>query len=112
MALARTGGHSEGELDDETLILRIVKNALKVARNQKQVTVRVSPDQVAVVQENLGPILADFPATGFIDVTADSRIKTNGCIVESDVGVVDASIEVQLAAMKRSLMKNIKKAKS
>ena len=42
-----------GEIDEHELVVRIVKNALAVMRNQQQVVVRVSPDQVETVRESL-----------------------------------------------------------
>ena len=99
-----------GEMDDREVIVRVVKNALAVARNQKQVTLRVSPAEADSVRERVNEILSGFPAVSFIDVTADNRLSAGGCILESDMGVVDASIEVQLAAIRKSLLKSFKRA--
>ena len=38
---------------------------------------------------------------------ADSRLSDGGCILETDVGVVDASIDVQLQAIENSLSKSL-----
>lgn len=96
-----------GELDDHELILRIVKNALQVVRNQRQVTLRVSPDQEPVVRERIGEILAEDSGTSFIEVVPDYRLQRGGCILETEVGVVDASAEVQLAALEKALKSRI-----
>jgi type III secretion protein L len=98
-----------GDMDDKTLVLKVVRNALNVVRNQKQVTLRVSPDQVNHVRESLNSILADFPAISFIDVTGDGRVKGGGCILETEIGVVDAGVEVQLEAIQDSLEKKFQK---
>ncbi len=98
-----------GEIDDRELVVRVVKNALAAARNQKQVTVRVSPKQVDLVKSRLHEISSEFPAVSFIEVVADGRLPPNGCIVESEIGIVDASVEVQLEAIERSLRKSFKR---
>lgn len=92
-----------GELDDVELIRRVVQSAMRVMRNQKQVTLRVNPDMVEPVQKRLADIMADFPGVTFVDVAPDARMRRGGCILESELGVVDASIEIQLEALKRSL---------
>ena len=98
-----------GEIDDRDLVQRVVRSALSVVRNQKQVTLRVSPDEVETVKASLNTIIADFPAISFIDVMGDGRLKHGGCILETEIGVVDASIDIQLEAIRRSLLKVIKK---
>lgn len=94
-----------GEFDDHDLILRIVRSVLAVARNQKQVTLRVAPQQLETVRENLTTIMADFPSINFIDVVADGRLQEGGCLLESEIGVVDASLEIQLNAIRTALKK-------
>jgi type III secretion protein L len=95
-----------GALDDRELIRRIVKNALSVVRSQKQVTVRVAPDQAAAVKEQLNDILKPYPSIGIVDIVADGRLSRGGCILESDIGSVDASIEIQLEAIRRAIAKS------
>lgn len=97
-----------GEIDDRTLITKVIQSALTVVRNQKQVTLRVSPKQVETVKGALDGILGSFPAISFIDVMGDGRLKEGGCILESEIGVVDASIDVQLEAIRKSLTKRLK----
>lgn len=94
-----------GELDSNELILRVVNNALEVARTQKQVTLRVAPSQADFLREKLNEILANFPSINFIDITPDPRLKQGGCILETEMGFVDASVDVQLEAIRKSLLK-------
>lgn len=94
-----------GEMDEKELITRIVRHALEVVRNQKQVTVRVSPSQIDAVRAEIDDILKNFSSIHFIDVTADSRLKAGGCILETEIGVVDASLDFQIEAVRKSLSK-------
>lgn len=90
-----------GEFDKTELTVNLIRNALQHVRNEKHVTVRIAPDQCAEVQERLNSILADYRGVGFIDLVSDPRLSHGDCIMESPMGVVDASVEVQLAAMQR-----------
>lgn len=94
-----------GEFDDRALVVRVVHNALRVMRNQKQVTLRVAPEQVENVQHHLTEIMADYAGISFVDVSGDARLRAGGCILESELGIVDASIDVQLDALRRALAK-------
>ncbi len=96
-----------GEMGDRERIVSIVKHALAVARNQSKVTVRACPADVEAIQEQLDEIMRPYPAVSFIDVVSDSRLSPGGCILETDVGVVDASIDVQLQAIEKSLAKSL-----
>jgi len=99
-----------GEMDDRELIVKVVRQALSVVRNQKQVALRVSPGQVETVKEKLNEIAGDYPVISFIDVLPDGRLQNGGCILESEVGVVDASVDVQVKAIQRAVMKSFKKS--
>ncbi len=92
-----------GELDEGSLIQHVVHESMRTMRNQRQVTVRVAPDAVAEVQHRLTTIMADYAGVSFVEVTADARLRRGGCILESELGVVDASVDVQLEALSRAL---------
>ena len=64
----------------------------------------------ALRREKIREITADFPTIGIIDIEADPRLDTGGCIMESDIGVVDATVEVQIAALRSSMMKSFKRS--
>ncbi len=92
-----------GEFDDQKMVISLVKNALQHVRHEKSVTVRVPPTQFTAVQAKTSEILADYRGVGFIDVVADERLKTGDCIIESELGVIDASIDIQLKALEQRI---------
>ena len=48
-----------------------------------------------------------YPTVESFDVVEDPRLKGASCILETEAGVADASVETQLAAIERSLKKHI-----
>ena len=66
-------------------------------------TEAVAPESVAEVQGRLADIMADYSGISFVEVQADTRLRRGGCILESELGVVDASLDVQLEALSRAL---------
>lgn len=91
------------DFDNYEVALRATREALLLANNQKNVTLRVEPDQVSGFRERILSSLKDYPEIHHIEVIADARLDQGGCILETEVGVVDASIEGQLMALKRAL---------
>lgn len=99
-----------GEMDDRERVVSVVRHALEVVRNEKQVTLRVAPAGIDAVRERLNPILAGFPGITALDVTADGRLRPGGCTLETEIGVVDSGVDVQLEAVRRALTKTMKGA--
>ena len=95
------------EIGDENLVMGVTRKAMKaVVRNQRQITLRVNPRMAPVVKARTAELLKDFPSLDFIEVNEDERLDGRACVVETAAGTVDASIEVQLGAIERSIRKN------
>ena len=91
--------------DDKDMVVGLIKSALQHVRNQHEVTVRVPPSQFSHVKEKAAAILADYKGVGFINPVSDPRLEKGSCILESKIGVIDASIDVQMEALKRRFSK-------
>ena len=96
------------EFDRKDVVEQVVKRALESTRNEAQVIVRVSPAQADRLQEKLQKITAAFPKIQFLTVQADSRLAEDGCVLETEMGMVDASLETQLKAIEKALIKSMK----
>ena len=94
-----------GEFDQDEMAVNLVRNALQHVRNEKQVTIRIPPSQFNMVKSRLNEILAEYKGVGFIDLVSDERLSTGDCIMESDIGVVDASVDLQLEALQKRFEK-------
>ncbi|WP_325168957.1 HrpE/YscL family type III secretion apparatus protein [Melaminivora jejuensis] len=94
----------EGYDDDERVLL-VVRGALAVVRNQKQMTLRLPPERVDGVRERVNELLAAYPGVGYLDMVADARLKGDACILESEIGLVEASIDGQIAALEGAFRK-------
>ncbi len=57
----------------------------------RHITLRVNPDDVALVSQGAADVLAARGAR----VVGDATVLRGGCIVESDIGVIDASVETR-----------------
>ena len=91
------------DYDQVALTLKVVREALSLVSNQKQVTVRVHPEQVTAVRDQIARVHKDFPEIGYLDISADARLDQGGCILETEVGIIDASLDGQLEALSRAI---------
>lgn len=97
-----------GEMEDRSVVLKVVRNALAVVRNQSTVTLRVCPDEATHVEAHLSDLLGQYAGISFLEITPDPRLQKGGCILETEIGVVDASVDVQLEAICEALRRSIK----
>ncbi len=91
--------------DDREKALIVVRNALAVVRNQKQMTLRLHPDEVEVVRANVNDLLAAYPGVGYLDILPDGRLEKGSCILESEIGLVEASLDAQVAAVRNAFQR-------
>ncbi len=98
------------EIGDEELVVQIVRKVMNaVVRNQRRITLKVAPEMVSVVRGRLNEILADYPLLEEIDVQENTRLSGAACMIETEAGIADASVETQLAAIEASLKKHFSK---
>lgn len=75
----------------------------ELSRGGGVATLRVHPGERAAAQEAVRHTANLREASLVIEVLADSGLPLGGCVFESDLGMLDASLEVQLAGLKRLL---------
>ena len=98
------------EIGDREMVIQIVRKTMAaVIRTQRQVTLKVAPELVETVRARVSELSAAFPTIETFDVVEDPRLKGSSCVLETEAGVADASVESQLAAIERSLKKRIAK---
>jgi type III secretion protein L len=90
-----SGGAARGE---------IVVNALRAARAQETLTVRVSAADLPALERMRAEKNNAFGRAQFIDFVADQAVANGGCIIESQSGTIDARIETQLRILENALL--------
>lgn len=81
----------------------IVFNALRQVRQQERLTVRVSQEDLALV-EQMRQRIDSYGRHRDIDFVADRAVRAGGCIVESQSGTTDARVEIQLRILENALL--------
>ena len=96
------------EIGDKEMVVNIVRKTMNaVIRTQRHVTLKVAPEMVAVVKERVAALRQDYPTVETFDVVEDPRLKGPACVLETEAGVADASVDTQFAAIERSLKRHL-----
>lgn len=91
IALARQVVRSELALRPE-LVTQVAQEALAATLvTAQQIAVHLHPDDLLLVQTQAGEAMAERGAR----LVADASLTRGGCVVDSEVGVVDASVEAR-----------------
>jgi type III secretion protein L len=99
-----------GEFPEEELVLRQARAALHVVRSEPRITLRVRPEVEENLRNRLGEILRGQGEVSFLEIVADEGMESGGCRLETEVGIVDASLELQLQALEKVMLARVEKA--
>lgn len=80
-------------------IVGVVRTALLDARQQREVIVRVNPDDAETLRRQQPRLLEVLARANTIDVRPDPGITRGGCVVATELGTIDATLERQLEAL-------------
>lgn len=89
---------------DPQIVLNTVLDVLRtLSKNEPKITIVVNPVQVQYIKDTLPEELKLLGMETKLSVLADENIMEGGCIVQTNNGVVDASIEAQLDIVQNAL---------
>lgn len=88
---------------DPDVVFSIIENALQASVRADYYRVRVNPEDLEKVSEKKPLFLASISGLKNISFEADSTITPGGCLVDSELGEVDATLETQMAAIQQAL---------
>jgi len=106
LSIARQVIHSEVSLNRELVLITIDK-ALRAAVRSDHYHIKVHPEDLALVTESKPLFITSINGLEGISVEGDPQISRGGCLIESDLGAVDASIEGQLEEIRRTLLSTV-----
>lgn len=96
-----------GSFDREELVAQVVGHALRLVRDEKKVLLRVASEDAAAVENRLADLVRRYPGMGRVDVMADASLTPGGCVMETDIGVVDATLDRQLQIIEDTFRRHL-----
>lgn len=84
-------------------VVGIVRATLRDATQQREINVRVHPADVDILRKNQRRLLDMLARAGNIEIREDEAVRRGGCIVVTEQGTIDATLDRQLAAIEEAL---------
>lgn len=88
---------------DPSAVVDLAAEALQHAGEPRALRIRCHPDDLALLESGRPRLLDRVRSAGALRVEADEDIARGGCVIESELGIVDARLNVQLDAIERAL---------
>ncbi|MDR3078071.1 MAG: HrpE/YscL family type III secretion apparatus protein [Planctomycetota bacterium] len=101
-----------GSFDREDLAVQAVGHALRLVRDEKRVLLRVAAADADTVRRRLEEITLRYPGMGRVDVASDASLSPGGCVMETDVGVIDATLDRQLSIIEDTFRRHLEERRS
>jgi len=86
------------------VILQIVQEAIKKAAHREKVIIRVNALDLEAV-EGQRPLLREKSGSQDLIILPDPTVQPGGCVLETDLGTVDARIDTQFKQIEECLLK-------
>lgn len=101
--IAKTIIKRELDSDPQVLINTIVDVLKTVSKSEPKVVIRVRPQSVQFVKDTIPNITYEYGIDSKINIVADPTVEEGGCILQTNNGIVDASVDTQLEIIKKAL---------
>lgn len=89
------------EIEVQT-VERVVHEALKQVHDTAEVSVRLNPEDFALLRKHKSPLLDGLPEIGSLRFSASPDVTRGGCIVQTRFGLIDALRETKLEQLRKA----------
>ena len=76
--------------------MHLIDNALHNLEKSKRIVIRVSKEDIAMVSSKRSYFAKELKEDTELDITEDTSLSANQCIIETDNKIVDCSLDAQL----------------
>ena len=91
--------------EHKELVLKLLQDTLLKVDGTGSIIVHVAKEDYACVQEQKGALLEEAGMqSGSVEIVSDAALARAQCMIETEGGVYDCSLDTELAELKRRLM--------
>jgi flagellar biosynthesis/type III secretory pathway protein FliH len=109
LAVARKVVCQEVKTNKE-VVLEIVQAALSRVEVPGEITIKLNPADLQFIRETNIQLTDFFPHLDHVKFEAEASISNGGCIIETNLGEIDARIEKQFQVVEETFRNEFKKA--
>lgn len=88
--------------ENDKAILNVIRLAINDAVGEKLI-VKVNPKDYEKIKKNEKELLGSLEDHLTVHFREDEHVEVGGCIVDTEIGTIDAQLETQLRAIKKAL---------
>lgn len=92
---------------NKNVIIKTVKEALKKVEGHDNIQIKLNPSELQIIDENKCEFEESTSCLEKIIFTPEESINPGGCIVETNIGDIDARIEKQLKIVEDAFKANM-----
>ncbi len=89
--------------ESSDVIVYVVREALRRIADRDKIVVRVHPEDAAVLNQATELHNELFQTFAGVEIREDEDVSKGGCLVETSTGLIDATLETQLAEVEAAL---------
>ncbi len=89
--------------DDKNIVLHLVENAVSHAEGSKQLLIRANEDAIEVIKEKKEELQSRVGSDVTLDLIPDALLKEGECLIETDGGIFDCSIDTELKNLTKKI---------
>lgn len=89
---------------EDTFVVRQIQEAMKRLIGVERIRIRINPSDEEIVRKHRNELLTSADAVRELTIEADETIPRGSCVLESDGGNVDASVQTQLERIEAALL--------
>lgn len=93
----------EVQIDPQIVIDTVMDILKNIPKNEPQITIKVNTTQAQYVKDTLPEQLTLLGVESKLSIVADDNITEGSCVVQTNNGVVDASIDAQIDIIQKAL---------
>ena len=97
-----------GEYPPEERMYLLVKQSVKTLSEGKTLHISVHPDQMILIKSKADELIAQHPSLKHIEVVADKTLPIDSCLLETETGILDASVSLQLETLIKAVQASLK----
>jgi len=94
------------KLHPETTVA-IVREALAGVRPGRHLVIQVNETEAQAVRARVGSLKESLSTGTEVEIVASASVSPGGCVIESELGIVDARLETQLKCLEEALVRGV-----
>jgi flagellar biosynthesis/type III secretory pathway protein FliH len=86
-------------------IVEIIREVIKNIRPGKRLTIQVNQADAQQARARIDRIKDGLSTSSEIEIVASGSVSPGGCLIESELGIIDARLETQLKCLEEALVR-------